>query len=224
MEPNKEKLNSFQAKIKLLEIENQQLLSTLETKNKEIEQLKSLIKSLIGNDFNSNLTPNPDDNIVNLKFSWIKSENASISKGLNIAKKVSGVQKWNCSCFGDKSLIKGKINKWNLQLSRMTGDGFVFGIIPKGTDINEIDNWKRGYATCSCNFAKHNLGEWTEFAKLQAKEGNIIEIIADLDRGELSFSINGKNLGIFCNNIIKDIEYVPFIDIHKEESEIILVQ
>ena len=91
MEPNKEKLNSFQAKIKLLEIENQQLLSTLETKNKEIEQLKSLIKTLIGNDFNSNLTPNPDDNIVNLKFSWIKSENASISKGLNIAKKVSGV-------------------------------------------------------------------------------------------------------------------------------------
>ena len=69
-----------------------------------------------------------------------------------------------------------------------------------------------------------NLGEWTEFAKLQAKEGNIIEIIADLNGGELSFSINGKNLGIFCNNIIKDIEYVPFIDIHKEESEIILVQ
>ena len=86
MEPNKEKLISFQVKIKLLEIENQQLLSTLETKNKEIE-----LKSLIGNDFNSNLTQNPDDNIVNLKFSWIKSENASISKGLNIAKKVSGV-------------------------------------------------------------------------------------------------------------------------------------
>ena len=137
MEPNSEKLNSFQAKIKLLEIENQKLLSTLETKNKEIEQLKSLIKSLIGNDFNSNLTPNPDNNIVNLKFSWIKSENASISKDSNIAKKVSGGQKWNCSCFGDKSLIKGKINKWKLQLSRMTDvDGFVFGIIPKGTNIN----------------------------------------------------------------------------------------
>ena len=199
MEPNSEKLNSFQVKIKLLEIENQQLLSTLETKNKEIE-----LKSLIGNDFNSNLTQNPDDNIVNLKFSWIKSENASISKGLNIAKKVSGVQKWNCSCFGDKSLIKGKINKWKLQLSRMTGgDGFIFGIIPKGTNINEIDNWKRGYATCSCNFAKHNLGEWTEFLKLQAKEGNIIEIIADLDRGELSFSINGKIQDYFVIILLK---------------------
>ena len=114
MEQNKEKLNPFQAKMKLLEIENQQLLSTLEAKNKEIEQLKSLIKSFIGNDFNSNLAPNPDDNIVNLKFGWIKSENASINKDLNIAKKVSGGQKWNCSCFGDKSLIKGKIN--NLKL------------------------------------------------------------------------------------------------------------
>ena len=222
MEQNKEKLNSFEAKIKLLEIENQQLLSTLETKNKEIEQLKSLIKSLIGNDSNINFTPNPDDNIVNLKFGWIKSENASINNGLNSAKKVSGGGKWNCSCFGNRSLIKGKINKWKLQLSG-SGD-FVFGIIPKGTNINEIDNWKRGYVTCSCNFAKHNLGEWSEFLKLQAKEGNIIEIIVDLDRGELSFSLNGKNLGIFCNNIIKDIEYIPFIDIYKEESEIRLVQ
>ena len=228
MEPKKDKFNSFEAKIKLLEIENQQLLSTLEAKNKEIEQLKSLIKSLIENNSLSvdsylKYTPNQDDNIVNLKFGWIKSENASISKDLKTAKKISGGQKWNCSCFGDKSLIKGKINKWKLQLSRMGGDGFIFGIIPKGININEIDNWKRGYSTCSCNFAKHNLGEWVEFAKLQAKEGNIVEINVDLDRGELSFSINGKNLGIFCNNIIKDVEYVPFIDIHKEENEIMLI-
>ena len=137
MEPKKDKLNSFEAKIKLLEIENQQLLSTLEAKNKEIEQLKSLIKSLIGNnslseDSNSNLTQNSDDNVVNFKFGWKKSENASISNDLKTVKKVSGGQKWNCSCFGDKSLIKGKINKWKLQLSRMAGgDGFVFGIIPK---------------------------------------------------------------------------------------------
>ena len=207
MEPKKDKFNSFEAKIKLLEIENQQLLSTLEAKNKEIEQLKSLIKSLIENNSLSvdsylKYTPNQDDNIVNLKFCWIKSENASISKDLKTAKKISGGQKWNCSCFGDKSLIKGKINKWKLQLSRLGGDGFIFGIIPKGININEIDNWKRGYSTCSCNFAKHNLGEWVEFAKLQAKEGNIVEINVDLDRGELSFSINGKNLGIFCNNTL----------------------
>ena len=105
----------------------------------------------------------------------------------------------------------------------MTGDGFVFGIIPKGTDINEIDNWKRGYATCSCNFAE--FGRMDRICKASSKRTKYYwNYCWSIDRGELSFSINGKNLGIFCNNIIKDIEYVPFIDIHKEEIEIILVQ
>ena len=129
---------------------------------------------------------------------------------------------WNCSAFGNKSLIKGKINKFKIQLTKMTSY-FVFGIMPKETNINGIENWKKGYITCSINFAKHNLGVYTEFAKQKAEEGNIIEIIADLDRGELSFSRNGNNLGIFCDNIIKDIEYVPFVDINKEGSEIRLL-
>ena len=88
----------------------------------------------------------------------------------------------------------------------------------------KIDNWKKGYVTCSCNFAKHNLGVCSEFAKSKASEGNIIEVVANLEIGELSFLVNGNSLGIFCNNIIKDIEYLPFIDIETEETEITLIQ
>ena len=221
METPKDILNSLEIKVKLLEIENQQLVSTIESKNKEIEQLKTLINSLIGNP-NINLTPNPDDKIVNLNFGWIINDKASITNDLKTIKKISGGDSWNCSAFGNKSLIKGKINKFKIQLTKMTSN-FIFGIMPKGTNINGINNWQKGYITCSVNFAKHNLGVYTEFAKQKATEGNIIEIIADLDRGELSFALNGKNLGIFCDNIIKDIEYVPFVDINKEESELRLL-
>ena len=219
METQKDNLNSLEIKIKLLEIENQQLTSTIESKNKEIEQLKSLIKSLIPN---INLSPNFDDKIINLNFGWKINDNATITNDLKIIRKISGGEMWNCSAFGDKSLIKGKINKFKIQLTKMTSY-IVFGIIPKGININGINNWKKGYITCSSNFAKHNLGMATDFANQKATEGNIIEIIADLDRGELSFSLNGNNLGIFCDNIIKDIEYVPFVDIQKEESEIRLL-
>ena len=221
METPKDILNSLEIKVKLLEIENQQLVSTIESKNKEIEQLKTLINSLIGNP-NIKLTTNPDDKIVNLNFGWIINDKASITNDLKTIKKISGGDSWNCSAFGNKSLIKGKINKFKIQLTKMTSN-FVFGIMPKGTNINGINNWQKGYVTCSVNFAKHNLGVFTEFAKQKATEGNIIEIIADLDRGELSFALNGKNLGIFCDNIIKDIEYVPFVDINKEESELRLL-
>ena len=219
MENQKDNLNSLEIKIKLLEIENQQLTSTIESKNKEIDQLKSLIKSLIPN---INISPNPNDKIINLNFGWKINDKASITEDLKTIRKISGGEMYNCSAFGDKSLIKGKINKFKIQLTKVTSY-FVFGIIPKGTNINGIDNWKKGYITCSINFDKHNLGVQTKFANLNASEGSIIEIIADLDRGELSFSLNGKNLGIFCDNIIKDIEYVPFVDIYKEESEIRLL-
>ena len=219
MESPKENMNSLEIKIKLLEIENQQLKSNLESKDKEIEQLKSLIKSLIPN---INITPNLNDKIINLNFGWIINDKATLTEDLKTIRKISGGEAWNCSAFGNKSLIKGKINKFKIQLTKVTSY-FVFGIIPKGTNINGIENWQKGYITCSINFAKHNLGVYTEFAKKEAKEGSIIEIIADLDRGELSFSLNGNNLGIFCDNIIKDIEYVPFVDIWKEGSEIRLL-
>ena len=219
METQKDNLNSLEIKIKLLEIENQQLTSTIESKNKEIDQLKSLIKSLIPS---INLTPNLDDKIINLNFGWKINDKATITEDLKTIRKISGGEMWNCSAFGDKSLIKGKINKFKVQIIKATSM-LVFGIVPKGININGIDNWKKGYVTCSINFGKHNLGVYTQFANQKASEGSIIEIIADLDRGELSFSLNGKNLGIFCDNIIKDIEYVPFADINKEESEIRLL-
>ena len=219
MESPKENMNSLEIKIKLLEIENQQLKSNLESKDKEIEQLKSLIKSLIPN---INITPNLNDKIINLNFGWIINDKATLTEDLKTIRKISGGEAWNCSAFGNKSLIKGKINKFKIQLTKVTSD-ILFGIIPKGTNINGINNWQKGYITCSINFAKHNLGVYTEFAKKEAKEGSIIEIIADLDRGELSFSLNGNNLGIFCDNIIKEIEYVPFVDIRKEGSEIRLL-
>ena len=219
MESPKENMNSLEIKIKLLEIENQQLKSNLESKDKEIEQLKSLIKSLIPN---INITPNLNDKIINLNFGWIINDKATLTEDLKTIRKISGGEAWNCSAFGNKSLIKGKINKFKIQLTKVTYQ-IVFGIIPKGTNINGINNWQKGYITNSINFGKHNLGVYTEFAKKEAKEGSIIEIIADLDRGELSFSLNGNNLGIFCDNIIKDIEYVPFVDIWKEGSEIRLL-
>ena len=169
-------------------------------------------------------TLNPDDKIINLNFNWKINDNAKITNDLKTVTKVSGGNKWNCSTIGDKSLIKGKINKWKIQLTKMAGS-IVFGIVPKGIDtsVNTIDNWKKGYVTCSCNFAMHNLGVWKEFKKHQASEGNIFEIIVDLNRGELSFSVNGNNFGIFCDNIIKDIEYLPFLDIINEGTEVTLI-
>ena len=99
----------------------------------------------------------------------------------------------------------------------------TFGIVPKGIDINGVNNWMKGYITCSGNFYKHNLGVCSKPHTLIVGEGSILETIVDLEKGVLSFSMNGNNLGIFCDNIIKDIEYIPFLDIYNEGTEVRLL-
>ena len=135
--------------------------------------------------------------------------------------KISGGNGWNCTAIGDKTLIKGKINKWKIQLRKKAGD-ILFGIVPKDINIQACENWNKGYITNSANFNKHNLGVCQEFNNWNAAEGNVIEIIVNMEKLELSFLLNGKDLGIFCNNIIKDIDYVPFIEINREGDEITL--
>ena len=219
-------IKSLELKIKLLEIENQKLSSTIELNKKEIEQYKSLIASLSENNSlnnpNNDITPNPEGKVVNLVFGWKINDKAHLSNDSKTVKKIAGGNCWNCTALGDKSLVQGKINKWKIQLTKQTGN-IVFGIVPKDTDKNGINNWKKGYVTCSGNFYKHNLGVVSSFVKHDTTEGNIFEVVVDLEKGELSFSANGVNLGIFCHNIIKGIEYAPFVDLVNEETEITLL-
>ena len=127
MESKKDIITSIEIKIKLLEIENQKLLSTLEMNNKQIQEYKSLIQSLSNNNSFAPTTPGEPikEKIINLKFGWKINNNAHISNDLNRVRKVAGGPKWNCSAIGDKNLIKGSINKWKLQLTKKLGILFL---------------------------------------------------------------------------------------------------
>ena len=55
------------------------------------------------------------------------------------------------------------------------------------------------------------------------KKDDIVEIIVDLEKWKLSFILNGTDLGIYCDDISKNIDYVPFIDIYIIGTEISLI-
>ena len=84
----------------------------------------------------------------------------------------------------------------------------------------------KGYVTNLSNFGKHNLGVYTPFCNINATKGEIVEIIVDLEKekGELSYSLNGKKLGIFCDNINKNLDYVPFVDLYYVGTEVTLLE
>ena len=71
MESKGDIISSLEIKIKLLEIENKKLLSTIETNNNQIQEFKLLIKSLSNND-----SPNSENKNYNLNFNWKINNNA----------------------------------------------------------------------------------------------------------------------------------------------------
>ena len=213
--------NYLETKIKILEIENKRLTSTIEANNKEIQEIKNILQTLPPSD-----SPTPslvENSIIKLDFAWKINSKAYTNEDKKTLKKVSGGSAWNCTAIGDKTLVKGKINKWAIQVSKMTSSHILVGIVPKNINIEAVENWKKGYITNLNNHGKHNLGICAPYATLEAKEGHIIETVVDLKTGSISFWANGKNLGVFCENIPKDIDYVPFIEIYQEQTEISLL-
>ena len=72
-------VKTLEAKIKALELENQKFLTNIETNNKEINELKTIIQSLSDNNSinnNAPLTPSNEVNndVIDLKFKWKISE------------------------------------------------------------------------------------------------------------------------------------------------------
>ena len=203
--------------------------SIINTNNNEIAQYRSLIHSLSDNNSpklnyqTPFLQANYENKIINLNFEWKVNNNGRISNDSKTIKKINGNGGWNCTAVGNKSLIKGAINKWKIQLRKRT-DGILFGIVPKDINIEANNNWKKGYITNSDNFDRHNSRVHQKLNSCTAGEGNVIEIIADLEKYEISFSLNGKDLGIFCDDIIKDIDYIPFVEIHNQGDEVTLFQ
>ena len=226
METSENVIKSLEVKIKALEIENEKLASTIELNNKEIKEYKSLIQSLRPlNTANSNI-----NNEIELIFKWKVSELRNkllceIKNDFKTIKKISCDNIWNCTAIGDTCLIKGKINKWKIKVNNINPNpsDLLIGIVPSNIDLNGINNYTKRYCTNFENFGPHNLGNYTATLNFRGKKDDIVEIIVDLEKGQLSYSLNDIDLGVFCDNIDKNIDYVPFVDMYHIGTEITLI-
>ena len=179
--PNLTKI--LELNIKTLEIENQRLLSMFELNNEAIKKYKSLILQNSAN--SAQLTP-LINNEVDLKFKWKASEKTKkflceLKDDFKTIKKISGDNLHNCTIIGDKSLIKGKINKWKIK-NRYDKTHILFGINRADVDLNGERNYKYGYITNLENMNKHNLGVYTAINNHNIKPNNIIGIVVDLEK------------------------------------------
>ena len=162
---------------------------------------------------------NPSDNVYELsddKYTATKINNESLL---------------NCYIIGNKSLLKGKINKWKIKLKHINyEDDFdiYIGIANKEENLNTISSYQYCWTyICSKNIfrflKKLKENSNTDFKPL--KQGDYLGVAVDLrdKKGILSFSFNDDKFIEENTDIPTDIPLVPIAIINKPRQSIEII-
>ena len=165
-----------------------------------------------------------------LKFNWKNGPNYSLSKNNNIATKISGGNCYNCNILGNIILPKNKISKWKIRLNKFLMNSLnswdiLIGVGPSNLNQNKSNLYAETW-TLICGYPavsiKSGSPNWVYQGKSKLKEGDIVEVILDMIKGELSFNVNDTLYGFACK-IPMDIDLSPFVLIYDEGESIELI-
>ncbi len=196
---------------------------------KEYGETHQLIHSDISrmNEHESKVIVSPADIILS-DFNFKGGKNIKIMNGGKSAINTN-VSYWH-SVIGDKILTKGKINKFKIKITKKTENGFLggikIGIAPGSINLEKRDNYELSWSIDALETRFINQGEVVRSLNnnKSLKEGDIIEVTADLIFGKLSFALNGQNLGVVYDSLPVDYDLVPFVELYyKDEREVEIV-
>ena len=155
----------------------------------------------------------PDDVDGNKKYSVDE-------KNPRIATFIGG--NW-CTIVGNTPLPKNKVTSWNikiLNLRKNDGSGIYIGVAP--SDINQNDD---NCDKCGWYFDCYTSKLWSRPPHSDRNKkygprkgdgnyvhtGDIVGVVMDTTKGELSFVVNGVNLGVAYEGIPLDKPLVPCV-------------
>ena len=142
----------------------------------------------------------------------------------------TNIRGYYCTIIGNTPLPPNKVTSWCTKILKSednNGDGIYIGVAP--SDINQNENWKKcgWYFYCCYSTLRsgppHNYrGKEYGPRKGQGEyvhTGDSVGVVMDTAKGELSFVVNGVNLGVAYERIPLDKPLVPCtILYHKEDS------
>ena len=164
-----------------------------------------------------------------MNFRFIPGNNYTINKNGLLAIKNNGGNSFNCLILGDKEIPKNKVSQWRIKINKNKnpeiGIDILIGIGPskfKGRMQDEV--W------CILANNLNNVGLRMKgksldyrYNKVQIKQDDIVTVIVDRIKGNLSFYLNDINLGIVCSNIPSYEELYPAIILYEQGQNVEIV-
>jgi hypothetical protein len=171
---------------------------------------------------------NEENNEFEFKFKQGNNYNTS-NNGLIALK--DGNNGWNCVIVGDKEIPKDKISKWKIKINKdktVKGNIDIFiGIGPKIFNRNLYDECWSIYSNNNDSIIKLQLKDKDlnyNNHKEKLKEGDIIQVIVDRKKGNLSFAVNDVDFGIACSTIPKEDELFPTVVLYEKGLKVEIIK
>ena len=158
----------------------------------------------------------PDDVDEKMKYS-VAEENPRIATNI-------GGDDGYCTIIGNTALPLNKVTSWSIKVLKSRnndGDGINIGVAPSDINQNEDDNYRKCEWYFNCYWSElisgppHNYeGKGYGPRKGGGKyvhTGDSVGVVMDTTKGELSFALNGVNLGVAFEGIPLDKPLVPCV-------------
>ena len=139
---------------------------------------------------------------------------------------------------GSMPLPLNTVTSWSIRVlrsKRNDGSGIYVGVAPSDIDQNEDDNYEKYgwhfycYSSMLCSGPPHNYnwpgkeyGPRKEYGKY-VHTGDSVGVVMDTAKGELSFVLDGANLGVAYEGIPLDKPLVPCTILYHERDSVELV-
>ena len=152
-----------------------------------------------------------------------------------IATKIGSDEKY-CTVIGNVPLPLSQVTSWSVKVLKSKGnDGrsINIGVAPTDINQNEDDNYKKCGWYFGCLFSELWSGPPYNYRNKEygprkgegqyIHTGDIIRVILNPKRAELSFALNGANLGVAYEGIPLDKPLVPCVIFRMEGDSIELI-
>ena len=169
----------------------------------------------------------PDDVDERRKYS-VDKENPRIARKIGDG--------YNCTIIGNTPLPLNTVTSWNIKVLKSKwndGDGIYIGVAPSDINQNEYNlgecGWYFGcwsstlYSGPPHNCSNKEYGPRKEWRGRYVHIGDSIGVVMDTTNDDLSFALNGKNLGVAFGGIPLDKPLVPCVLLYNEGDSVELV-
>ena len=216
IENNIKDINLLNEDLKKCE-ENENINVEFNIEDEEIQNILQTIKALGNEDERS------------FKWKFQEGLNYTLDKNGLIATKTGGGDGWNCTIIGNKEIPKNKISSWKIRLSNFyiknNTWNVLIGIGPKNLK-NEQYFYKYCWSfICGNSALSVKSGSETNYNNHRGKLklGDIIEVIVDRKKGDLSFAVNGVNYGLNNIKIPENDELFPVVLINDQGQTVEII-